>query len=225
MDSAYSPIEVKSRDRAYSLIEVKSLDEEKRVFRGWATTPDVDRVNDTINPLGAKFQNPVALLHQHNPYLPIGRVMLKKPTKAGIEFEAEIPVIQEPGPLKDRVDTAWGEIKAGLVWAVSIGFNPLKFVHNEYGGKDYQEIEIFELSTVSVPANARSLITSIGKALSADAITVLKQFDNGATAADAPVSQPVTEKPAASGKALPVVKLADPARVRAKPFVINRIII
>ncbi len=45
-------------NRAYSLIEVKSLDEGKRTFSGWATTPDVDRVNDTINPLGAKFTNP-----------------------------------------------------------------------------------------------------------------------------------------------------------------------
>lgn len=210
-------------NRAYSLIEVKSLDEERRSFSGWATTPDVDRVNDTINPLGAKFQNPVVLLHQHDADRPIGRVTFKKPTKAGIEFEAEIPVIKEPGSLKDRVDTAWGEIKAGLVRAVSIGFRPLKYAYKEDGGVDYQEIEIFELSTVSVPANASALITSVSKALSADAITALKQFDIGATAADAPVSQPVTEKPAASGNALPVVKLADPARVRAKPFVINKI--
>ena len=71
-------------NRAYSVIEVKSLDEEKRVFGGWATTPEVDRVSDTINPLGAKFSNPVTLLHQHKSDRPIGTVTFKSPTAKGI---------------------------------------------------------------------------------------------------------------------------------------------
>lgn len=148
-------------NRAYSMLEVKAFNEEKRTFSGWATTPAPDRMADTIDPLGAKFKNPLVLLHQHKHDMPIGSVRFSKPTKKGIEFEASIPFVEEDGPLKDRVDTAWGEIKHKLVRAVSIGFRPLKFAYLDDGGIEFQEIEIFELSTVSVPANAQATITSI----------------------------------------------------------------
>ena len=146
---------------AYSLLETKALDESKRVFRGWATKPETDRVGDIINPMGAKFTNPLVLLHQHDHGSPIGSVMFSKATAKGIEFEATIPVIEEPGLLKDRVDMAWGEIKHGLVRGVSIGFRPLKYAFLDAGGIDFQEIEIYELSSVSVPALASATIQTI----------------------------------------------------------------
>jgi uncharacterized protein len=146
---------------AYSLLETKALDEDKRIFRGWATTPEADRVGDSINPMGAKFANPIVLLHQHQHNMPIGTVLFQKPTGKGIQFEASIPNIEEPGPLKDRVDTAWLEIKHGLVRGVSIGFRPLKYAYMDSGGIDFQEIEIYELSSVSVPANAAATIQTI----------------------------------------------------------------
>lgn len=148
-------------NRAYAFIEKKGIDTKRRTFTGVATTPETDRMGDTVNPMGAKFRNPVTLLHQHNHTAPIGTVKLLKPTANGIEFEAEIPIIDEPGPLKDRVDTAWGEIKNGLVNAVSIGFAPIKFAYLDQGGIEFQEIEIYELSTVSVPANAGARITAV----------------------------------------------------------------
>lgn len=206
-------------NRAYSLIEVKAFDEDKRVFSGWATTPEIDRVNDRIDPLGAKFKNPLVLLHQHDSDRPIGTVKFRPPTAKGIEFEAEIPVIDEPGPLKDRVDTAWGEIKAKIVRAVSVGFRPIKYAFKDDGGIDYQEIEIFELSTVSVPANASALITSVGKSLNAEAFALLKSHDIGCPA-DSPIS--ANRKDAALGKQVHVVRLNAPARDRA-PFIIRSI--
>jgi HK97 family phage prohead protease len=173
--------------RAYAMMTVRSVSdgEDQRVFEGWATTPAPDRLGDVIDPMGAKFKNPLALLHQHDSTLPIGTVKLKRATPEGIEFSATIPKIAEPGTLKDRVDTAWGEIKAGLVRAVSIGFRVLQDgVENlgNTGGLKFTGIEIMELSTVSVPANAEATITNI------------KSFDVGALAA--------------SG--LPVVKLTKP---------------
>lgn len=181
-------------NRAYATFEVKALENEKRRFSGWATTPAVDRVSDTINPLGAKFANPLVLLHQHRHDSPIGRVMFRKPTSKGIEFDAEIPEIEEPGPLKDRVDTAWGEIKHGLVRAVSIGFRALKYAFKEDGGVDFQEIEIYELSTVSVPELPSAIITSF-KAMGSDArlpndaITAIKSVDRLAIAAAGTTSE------------------------------------
>ena len=83
--------------------------------------------------------------------------------------------------LKDRLDTAWGEIELGIVRAVSIGFRPLKYAFNDNGGIEYQEIEVYELSPVSVPCNQEAIITSVksmDKALSRDVVDKLKEFDS-----------------------------------------------
>jgi HK97 family phage prohead protease len=148
-------------NRAFSLLETKAIDNERRIVTGLATTPETDRMGDVIDPMGAKFAAELPFLHQHRHDSPVGRVKFGKPTKRGIPFEASLPFIDEPGPLKDRVDTAWLEIKHGLVRGVSIGFNPLKYAYMDNGGVDFQEIEIFELSAVTVPANAGATIQTI----------------------------------------------------------------
>lgn len=149
--------------KAYGAFEVKALDDGRRTFSGWATTPAVDRVGDTINPLGVRFKNPVSLLHQHRHDTPIGKAIFGTPTKKGIQFDAEIPLIDEPLALKERLDVAWGEIKHGLVRAVSIGFRPIpgKYSFNEKGGIDFDEIEVFELSAVTIPALPEAFITAV----------------------------------------------------------------
>lgn len=170
--------------RAYSAFEVKAIDGDRRTFSGWATTPSMDRVGDTINPLGVTFRNPLALLHGHRHDLPIGTVKFKTPTKRGIEFDAEIPVVgDEYGSLKDRVNTAWGELKFGLVRAVSIGFKPIKYAFTD-DGVDYQEVEVYELSTVSIPALPDAVITAVksmaGGALPQEVINQIKALEFGA---------------------------------------------
>ena len=165
--------------RAYSLFDVRELSDEKRIFKGWATTPATDRMGDTINPLGATFKNPLPLLHQHDHRSPIGLVRFSKPTEKGIEFEAEIPVINEPGPLKDRVDTAWGEIKHGLVRAVSVGFRSMKHSFRDDGGIDFESVELYELSAVTIPANAEAIISAVKSMgpLSPDIVSQIKSLD------------------------------------------------
>lgn len=150
--------------RAYSLLEIKSVEDEKRIISGVATSPTPDRVGDVVEPLGVKFTNPMPLLHQHDSRRPVGTVRFNKPTKSGITFEAKLPKIEEPGPLKERVDTAWGEVKAGLVRAVSIGFRPLEYSVMDDGGYRFIETEVLELSLVTIPANADAQI-SIVKAI------------------------------------------------------------
>lgn len=150
-------------DRAYSILTFKSVSEDERVIRGVATTPTPDRVGDVVEPLGVKFNNPMPLLHQHDHTKPVGTVTFDKPTKDGITFEAKFADVQEPGPLKERVDTAWGEVKAGLVRAVSIGFRALEdgveLMRN--GGYRFKATEVLELSLVTVPANADATITLV----------------------------------------------------------------
>lgn len=201
------------QNRAYSVLNVKSIDEEDRVIRGIATTPSVDRVGDIIDPMGVKFQNPLAFLWQHQHDKPIGSVKFDKPTKDGITFEATIAKSDEPGTLKDRLDEAWQSIKAGLVRAVSIGFRPIEYSFMDNGGIRFSETEVYELSAVTIPANADALITTI------------KSIDAAARkAAGVPDPEiPANPEPAATGKKARVVKLDAPARDRAPPFVIREI--
>jgi HK97 family phage major capsid protein/HK97 family phage prohead protease len=147
--------------RAYAILTVKAVQEDQRIITGVATTPSPDRVGDIIEPLGVKFTNPMPLLHQHRSDEPVGHVTFDKPTKNGITFKAQLPVIAEPGPLKDRVDTAWGEVKAGLVRAVSVGFRPTEYSIMDDGGYRFVECEVLELSLVTIPANQDAVISTV----------------------------------------------------------------
>jgi HK97 family phage prohead protease len=200
-------------NRAFSILEIKSVDEEKRIIRGVATTPTVDRVGDIIDPLGVKFDNPLPLLWQHEHDKPIGSVKFDKPTKAGISFEAEIASTDEPGTLKDRLDEAWQSIKMGLVRAVSIGFRAIEYAFMDSGGVRYVETEVYELSAVTIPANADALITSV------KSIDARLRAEHGIPDPEIPAN-PADD--AATGKSVCVVKLDAPARDRA-PFVITKI--
>jgi hypothetical protein len=107
--------------RAYSLLTVKEVDEGKRVIRGTASTPTVDRVGDVLEPLGARFATPMPLLLYHNSQKPVGTVDFAKPTKTGIPFVASLPDVVEPGVIQDRVNEAWHSLKYKLIAAVSVG--------------------------------------------------------------------------------------------------------
>lgn len=201
-------------NRAYSILTIKAVDAEKRTIRGTATTPRADRMGDIVEPLGVKFKNPLPLLHQHRSDQPVGSVRFDKPTEKGIEFEASLPMIEEAGPLKDRIDTAWGEVKAGLVSAVSIGFRPIEESRMENGGYRYIQSEVLELSLVTIPANADaviSLVRSMDTEVSKPSVEL---------AGDGKDAEPAAT---ATGPEARVVKLRAPARDRAKPFTIRSI--
>lgn len=145
----------------YSLLTVKTVNEEKRIISGMATTPTPDRVGDIIEPKGAKFANPLPLLWMHDHSQPVGTVTFGKATDAGIPFEATIANIRTPQPLSDRLDECWQLVKNQIVRGVSIGFRALEYSFMEEGGVRFIETEIYELSCVTVPANAEATIETI----------------------------------------------------------------
>lgn len=187
-------------NRAYSVFEVKSIDEEKRIVRGIATTPSPDRVQDVLDPFGAKFAANLPFFKHHDSRQVVGRTFLGKPTAAGIPFESHIPKVTEIGLLKDRVDEAWQEIKYRLITGVSLGFKPVreKIEQLKGGGLKFLEYEIIELSMVPVPMNAEAVITQF------------RDSDGGAEARQALLnyikSADEAIRRAASG-ALPVIRL------------------
>ena len=205
-------------NRAYSLLDIKQVNEEERVIEGIASTPSPDRYGDIVEPMGAKFVLPMPLLHQHDHNRPVGHVEFAEPTSKGIPFKARLAKVDEPGPLKDRVDLAWQEVKAGLVRAVSIGFRAMNdgFELLKDGGIRFKDWEWLELSLVTVPAQAEATINHV-KTFDRLALAGMKPAE--VETADIPEDTP----PAATGKSVRVVKLDDPARDRAKPFVIKSI--
>jgi HK97 family phage major capsid protein/HK97 family phage prohead protease len=150
-------------DRAYAVLHVKAIDLEQRTIAGIASTPEPDRMGDIVEPLGISFKNPLPLLLYHDAKKPVGRVTFNAPTADGLAFTASLPIVDEPGTLRDRVDEAWQSIKAGLLAGVSIGFRPT--VSPEFnkatGGFRITKSEILELSLVTIPANAGASISSI----------------------------------------------------------------
>jgi HK97 family phage prohead protease len=152
-------------DRAYSVLETKSVAEEDGfvVIRGIASTPSTDRMGDIVEPLGAKFKTPMPLLWQHQHDQPVGNVVFASPTAKGIPFEAKLPIIQEAGRLKDRVDEAIHSLKYQLVAAVSIGFKAIEgqVERLKSGGLRFKEWEWYELSLVTIPANSQAVITAV----------------------------------------------------------------
>lgn len=178
-------------NRAYSVLDVKAVNAETRTITGWATTPGVDRVGDVVEPLGVQYKNPLPLLWQHDHQQPVGLVEFGKPTAKGVPFTATFAEVTEPVGLFNRIEEAWQSVKAGLVRAVSIGFRDLgsEPIKGSWGTR-FLKTEVYELSLVTIPANAEATITSI------------KSFDIGA--------------PAASGKKdFTVVRLGKPAGASA----------
>lgn len=181
-------------NRAYSTITIKSLDDDKRTFTGVASTPSTDRMGDIVEPKGAEYKLPIALLWQHKSSSPIGSVTAAKVTADGIEVQAQLAKVTEPASLKDDLDRAWAMIKAGLVRGLSIGFNPLEFAQiKDSFGLHITKWEWLELSAVTIPANQDASITTI------------KAIDNDLLAASGKQKAAVVrldKSPGASGKPL-----------------------
>jgi HK97 family phage major capsid protein/HK97 family phage prohead protease len=152
-------------NKAYSVLEVKETRAEAKglTIKGMASTPTPDRVEDVVEPLGARFKTPMPLLWQHKNDQPVGYVTFARPTANGIPFEAFLPYVKEDGKLKERVDEAIHSVKYGLVTAVSIGFMAVKGAVERLksGGVRYKEWDWHELSLVTIPANSEATIATI----------------------------------------------------------------
>ncbi|EEY94042.1 caudovirus prohead protease [Acinetobacter junii SH205] len=144
--------------KSFGSFEIKAVDEEKRTFKGVASTPNQDRSKDIMIPKGAKFNLPMPMLFHHDMRQPIGHVTEAKVTEKGIEVTLHIPEIKEQGRLKDRVDEAYQSLKYDLVKGLSVGFIPnwdqAEMVKG--GGVQFNEWEWYELSLVTIPCNRES---------------------------------------------------------------------
>lgn len=152
---------MKQKQKAFGIVTIKSVDEDERIIRGLATTIEADRSGDIVEPEGAEFKLPLPLLWQHNHDKPIGKVIKANVTASGIEIEAQLAKVDEEGILSERLKEAWQSIKTGLVNGLSIGFRPIEYSFLDDGGIRFSRWEWYELSTVTIPANAQATIQNI----------------------------------------------------------------
>lgn len=191
--------------RAYGLLKVNEADDAKRTFTGIASTVSPDRMDDVVEAEGAKFKLPLPFLYQHDSRRPVGWITEAKIGKSGIDVAGRVENLPDgPASLRDRLDVAWAELKTGLVRGLSIGFNPLEwaYIKDSYG-IHYTLWEWFELSMVTIPANAEATILTV------------KQFDSQSRAALGLTRKGVpllVTPPGASG-----IRVAHPGAVKLIP--------
>ncbi|MDO3527100.1 HK97 family phage prohead protease [Ralstonia pseudosolanacearum] len=165
-----------------------SINEETREIEGIASTPSLDRVKDSVKPLGLTFAKEVPLLLHHKHAEPVGTTTFGAPTAKGLPFKAKVAKVDEPGTVKDRTDEAWHSVKAKLIKGVSIGFTPLEYEPNKAGGLDFTKAEVHELSLVTIPCNPEAVITAFK--------SLQELHDDAPASAEEPGEVPQAQQPA-----------------------------
>lgn len=125
---------------------------------GLANTKARDRVGDIIptsawsnKALDNYVKNPVILAH-HDMSRPVGKMINYNVTDQGLEIEAEIHEIADP--------QVYALVNSGLLKAFSIGFT-IEDLEYESDTDSFiiKELQLHEISVVSVPANQDSLFS------------------------------------------------------------------
>lgn len=139
---------------------IKSADESRRAVPFVVSTPQVDRDNDILFPLGCRFatylQNPVVLWAHQSRSLPIGRGEDVRADEAGVTM-TKVFATRDENPMAESV---YRLLLGGYLNAASVGFLPQKWVWNEQRGSwaiDYLEWELTESSVVPIPSNPGAL--------------------------------------------------------------------
>ena len=155
---------------------IKVLDEEKRQIKFVISTESVDRMGDTISVKGWELENfkknPVVLFSHMHFMPPVGRAIeiAKRPKKRTLEAVAEFL----PRDIDPFADSIFQMYLNGFMRATSVGFMPIEWeIVNEDGDDkerprnsiDFKKQELFEFSTVTVPANPDALMGARSKGI------------------------------------------------------------
>lgn len=139
---------------------IKSF-EETGAFAGYASVFNVtDSQNDMVMP-GAFARTllegaPAKLLWQHQPEEPIGVLKTLKEDAIGLYIEGEILLSLTRGR------EAYALLKSGAINGLSIGYRTKEYAYDPESGIRYlTEVELFEVSLVTFPANELAGVTSL----------------------------------------------------------------
>ena len=143
--------------------KMDEVSEEASVFKGYASTYDLDRGGDIIvrgafDKTLAENASQVKILYMHKQDSPIGKPMLMKADEKGLYIEGKIS------------DTALGKdvkilMQDGVITSMSIGFMTKEVDYNSDGVRLIKELELIEFSLVTYPMNEKAIITQVKNAL------------------------------------------------------------
>lgn len=141
----------------------KAVNEEKRMVEGYASVfsnldSDRDRLmkgafGRTIKEWGPEGKNRIKLVSQHNINKPVAKIVELKEDAKGLYMKAQFGTHQDG-------DDHYRMVKEGILTEFSIGFVGTSKEDNEYGGLDFKEVKLYEVSLVTVAANDEALVTA-----------------------------------------------------------------
>lgn len=138
-------------------ITIKEVKEDALTIEGYANTTDKDRQGDVVlseawtkGGLDNYLMNPIVLAY-HNPEKPIGEVIDYGVNNKGLHVVAEI---------SKAAGDVYTLIKEGVLKAFSVGFRVKDADYNQDADIFViKDLEMYELSVVSIPANASSVFS------------------------------------------------------------------
>lgn len=156
---------------------VEATDKSLKI-RGFANTVSKDRAGDVIvasawttsNALKNYMKNPI-ILFGHDHERPIGKCLDMVPTEMGLEIEAEI--------FEDADPSIFSLIKNGVLKTFSVGF---RILDADWDDDTHTfmilDLELFEVSVVSVPCNQDSTFNLAKSMNGADYMDFRSKFNN-----------------------------------------------
>lgn len=155
---------MRERKKLGFALNMKSLDEQGR-FAGYASVFNlVDNQRDIVlrgafsHTLGNRVSD-VKLLWQHRQDEPIGVFDHIFEDERGLYVEGRLLLGVQ------RAREAYALLKSGAVSGLSIGYSPVRYrIETETGVRQLAEVELWEVSLVTFPANAAANITVVKQA-------------------------------------------------------------
>lgn len=173
---------INTRDLRFT---IKATDDQRGRISGLASVyGNIDSYGDVVMPgaFDETLQNRggrVVVLWQHDTHQPIGKATLTDSTK-GLRCDIQL----ELGISKAR--DAYAAVKAGLIDGISIGYQTIRDRVNRDGTRELHELDLWEISLVTFPANSAARIDSVraaadaldlDPALLADTLIELRTFN------------------------------------------------
>lgn len=157
----------------FKAVDKEVEDDGPIIIKGYANTTTKDRSGDIIpsttwsksSTLANYLKNPIILgFHDHKQ--PIGKMVDYSITESGLEITVEV---------HKTIEYIYKAVKEGILKTFSIGFWLKDFEYNDTTDSFIlKDIELFEISIVSVPCNQDSVF-SLAKSMSGDEFMQIRE--------------------------------------------------
>jgi len=162
------------RKECYYGFDIKA-DSDQRTITGYASTNDLDRTNDIVEPAAFAETMPE---YMKNPIMFFGHDWWDKPIGKVIDYSIDSKGLWIKAQISETAQDVWQLIKEGVLKTFSIGFDILESEDIEDDEDDKQlkglkgsyeivrkrrrikKVRLYEISVVNIPANPMALIES-----------------------------------------------------------------